>query len=80
MRLPASQGVIARCLPGSVELAVWVDADGSPTHPDPFNVAVAAKGASLYIGADILTREMLSDPAVRSFASNALRYLTQLDF
>lgn len=80
LRLSTSQGVITRCLAGGVEVAVWVDADGSPAHPDPFNVAVAAKGASLYIGADILTREMLSDPAVRSFASNALRYLTQLDF
>lgn|GEM_PF-268163 len=80
LRLPASQGVIARCLPGSVELAVWVDADGSPTHPDPFNVAAAVKGACLYIGANVLSREMLSEPTVRSFVGNALKYLTHLDF
>ncbi|MGE5592129.1 MAG: alkaline phosphatase [Betaproteobacteria bacterium] len=79
LRLPASQGVIARCLPGGIELGVWTDTDGSPAHPDPFNVAVAAKGAALYIGADILSRNALSDPAVRSFARNALRYLVQLD-
>lgn len=78
LRLPESRGVVARCLPGAVALGAWADADGRPTHPDPFNVAVAVNGATIYIGADILSRDMLSDPAVRAFAGNAIRCLLQL--
>ncbi len=77
LQLPKAQGALTRCLPGAAALGVWVDADGCPTHPDPFNVAVAANGAALYIGADILSRDMLSDPAVRSFAENAIRCLLE---
>lgn len=78
LRLPRPQGVVVRCLPGAVALGAWADADVRPTHPDPFNVAAAANGATLYIGADILSRDMLCDPAVRAFAGNAIRCLLQL--
>lgn len=51
--------------------------DAQPTHPAAFNVAVAMNGSTLYVGADILSRDMLSDQAVRSFVENAIRCLAE---
>ncbi|NLG80380.1 MAG: hypothetical protein GX492_11265 [Firmicutes bacterium] len=91
IRLPRPQGVVVTCLPGAVALGTWASADqadtgdlananrdAQPTHPDPFNVAVATTGRALYVGADILSRDMLSDQMVRSFAENAIRCLLGL--
>ncbi|MEW6228864.1 MAG: alkaline phosphatase, partial [Bacillota bacterium] len=78
LRLPKPQAVLVRCLPGAVVLGKWADSSGEATHPDPVNAAIVLRGLALYIGADVLSRDILSDEAVRSFAEKAIRCLLAL--